>query len=70
MNIVSSIGPCYEKMIKEFIVNVSPYCNIERIQQYKKVYVRGKCVKFSPSIIAAYVGRNKLAESEKGSLHG
>lgn len=30
-----------------------------------EVYVRGKCVKFSPSIIDAYLGRNKSTKSKK-----
>ncbi|XP_050888628.1 uncharacterized protein LOC127093769 [Lathyrus oleraceus] len=65
IKIVSDIRLCYENIIKEFIVNLSPDCNIEGSQKYKKVYVRGKCVKFSPSIIDAYLERNKSGESGK-----
>lgn len=46
MRIVSDIGPCYEKLVNEFNVNISTECN-----------VRGKCVKFSPSIINDYLAR-------------
>lgn len=46
-------------------MNLSPDCNVEGSQEYIKVYVRGKCVKFSHYIIDAYLGRTKLAESVK-----
>ncbi|XP_050875314.1 uncharacterized protein LOC127078947 [Lathyrus oleraceus] len=59
MTIVSDMGPCYENMVKEFIVNLSPECNVEGSQEYMKVCVRGKCVKFSPFIIDAYMGITK-----------
>lgn len=58
MKSVTDIGPCYEKLVKEFIVNISPNFNVEGNQEYMKVYVRGKCVKFSPSIVNDY-GRSK-----------
>ena len=70
MKIVSNIGPFYEKLVKEFLVNLTLDCNVERSQKYMKVYIRGKCLKFSPSIIDAYLGINKSAEYEKSSLHG
>ncbi|CAI8584802.1 unnamed protein product [Vicia faba] len=41
MKIVSDIGPCYEKLIMEFIVNISLECNEEGNEEFKKVYVRG-----------------------------
>lgn len=47
MNNVTQIGPCFEKFIMEFIANISPECNIEWNQEYKKVYVRGKYARFS-----------------------
>lgn len=53
------LEPCYENMVKEFIVNLSPEWNIKGSQEYMKVCVRGKCVKFSPSIIDAYMGITK-----------
>lgn len=47
MKTVSDMRPYYEKLVKEFIVNLFHDCNIKGSQKYKKVYVRGKCVKFS-----------------------
>lgn len=61
---VSNIWPCYEILVKEFILNISPDRTIKRSQEYMKVYVRQKRVKFSPSIIDAYLGRNKSAKSD------
>lgn len=45
MKIVSDIRPCYEKLVKEFILNLSSDSNVEGSQEYLKVYIRGKCVK-------------------------
>ena len=28
MKTVSDVGPCYEKLVKEFIVNISDECNV------------------------------------------
>lgn len=36
----------------------------EEIQEYMRVFIRGKCVKFSPKVINAYLGRNKFAPSD------
>lgn len=59
------IGHFYDKVVKEFIVNISTECNVEGNKEYKKVYVIGKCVKFSPLIINDYLGRSKSAGSYK-----
>lgn len=67
MKTITDIGLFYEKLVKKFIVYISPDCNIEGSQKYMKVYVRGKCVKFSPSIINDYLGRSKSVKSNKTS---
>lgn len=64
MRIIFDICSCYEKIINEFIVNISTKCNVEGRKEYMKVYVRGKCVKFSPSIINDYFGKIKSAWSD------
>lgn len=46
MKTVTDISACYEKLVNEFIVNMSPDCNVKGSQEYMKVYVREKCVKF------------------------
>lgn len=46
-------------------MNISPYCNVEGSHEYRKVYVRGKCVKFSPSIVNDYLCIRKSVGSDK-----
>lgn len=41
------IGRSHEKLVKEFIVNLTIECNVEGRKEFIKVYVRGKCVDFS-----------------------
>lgn len=65
MKIVTDVGPGYQKLVKEFIVNLTVEYNIEGINTYIKVYDIGKFVKFSPSIINDYLGRSKSAWSDK-----
>lgn len=67
IKIVSYIGPYYEKLINELIVNLSNEYNIEGIKEVRKVHVRG-CVKFSPKIINVYLGRRKSVESTEVSF--
>ena len=43
---VTKIGRCYDRLVKKFVVNLSPECAQEGHEEYKKLYVRGKCVKF------------------------
>ncbi|MCH94692.1 envelope-like protein, partial [Trifolium medium] len=67
MNTVTKIGRCYEKLVREFIVNITNECS-EWSDEYRKVYVRGKCIKFSPTTINEYLGRNNEAETEEVDL--
>lgn len=62
MKTVTYIGSCYEKLVHEFILNLSSKCNREWSREFYKVYVRGCCVKFSPKFINPYLGRRKSAE--------
>lgn len=36
MTMISDIGPCYEELVKEFILNLSSDCNVEGRLKYKK----------------------------------
>lgn len=54
------VGPCYEKLFKEFIVNITAECNVEGYKEYRKVCDRGKCVKLSPPIFNNHLGRRKV----------
>ncbi|KAK2397509.1 bromodomain-containing protein [Trifolium repens] len=59
MKTVSGIGRCYEKLVKEFIVNIGEDCDNKLNKEYHQVFVRGKCVQFSPAVINAYLGRRE-----------
>ncbi|KAK2450395.1 hypothetical protein QL285_009514 [Trifolium repens] len=53
---VTNQGNCYDKLVKEFLVNVPDECDNPMSQDYHVVYVRGKEVKFSPTIINRFLG--------------
>ncbi|KAK2451736.1 bromodomain-containing protein [Trifolium repens] len=59
MKTVSGIGRCYEKLVKEFIVNIGEDCDNKLSKEYHQVFVRGKCVQFSPAVINDYLGRRE-----------
>jgi hypothetical protein len=59
MKTVSGLDKCYEKLVKEFLVNISADCDNPLSKGYKKVFVRGKKITFSPNIINTYVGRSE-----------
>ena len=44
---VSNIERCCNRLVKEFVVNVSLEVVVKGHEDFKKVFVRGKCVKFS-----------------------
>ncbi|XP_058726094.1 uncharacterized protein LOC131597410 [Vicia villosa] len=48
----------YERMVKEFVVNILVDCTVPGSQNFRKVYVRGKRVNFSPAVINMYLGRS------------
>ncbi|XP_058767153.1 uncharacterized protein LOC131640789 [Vicia villosa] len=49
---------------KEFIVNLSQDCGDGRTDDFDKVYVRRKCIDFSPAVINLYLGRDVEAQPE------
>src|SRR4051812_15544728 len=61
---VSQFSKCYEMLVKEFIVNLSQDCADGRTDDFHKVYVRRKCIEFSPIAIYHYLGRNAEAQLE------
>ncbi|XP_050896819.1 uncharacterized protein LOC127103613 [Lathyrus oleraceus] len=61
---VTQFSKCYEMLVKEFIVNVSEECADGKSKEFIKLYVRGKCVNFSPSVINMYLGRPDVAQPE------
>ncbi|XP_050918842.1 uncharacterized protein LOC127136306 [Lathyrus oleraceus] len=64
MKTVTQFSKCYEMLVKEFIVNLSKECVDGKSKEFRKVYVRGKCVNFSPSVINKYLGRPDVAQPE------
>ncbi|XP_050908125.1 uncharacterized protein LOC127121722 [Lathyrus oleraceus] len=64
MKTVTQFSKCYEMLVKEFIVNLSEECADGKSREFRKVYVRGKCVNFSPSVINKYLGRPDVAQPE------
>ncbi|XP_057447863.1 uncharacterized protein LOC130739555 [Lotus japonicus] len=64
MKTVRDLGRCYEKLVREFIVNIPSDCEDESSEEFNKVFVRGKCVNLSPAVINEYLGRNSEAVVE------
>jgi small nuclear ribonucleoprotein (snRNP)-like protein len=61
LKIVCNYGDCYEKLVKEFLVNILGDCDNPLRNEYQKVFVRGECVKFSPTIINKLLGIDETA---------
>ncbi|KAH1210449.1 hypothetical protein GmHk_15G044755 [Glycine max] len=57
MKTVTKLGDCYEGLVREFIVNIPSDITNRKSDDYQKVFVRGKCVRFSPAVINKYLGR-------------
>ncbi|XP_057418537.1 uncharacterized protein LOC130712734 [Lotus japonicus] len=55
---VMDIGKCYEKLVKEFLDNLTDDVGIPGSAEFRKVYVRGRCVTFSPAVINQALGRS------------
>ncbi|XP_045791391.1 WASH complex subunit 2-like [Trifolium pratense] len=49
---------CYEKLVWEFVVNIPIGCDNPLDKEFQKVFVRGKCVTFSPSVINKVLGNS------------
>ncbi|XP_057443996.1 uncharacterized protein LOC130736167 [Lotus japonicus] len=60
MKTVVGLGRCFDKLVKEFIVNISAACNISGSPEFHKVFVSGKCINFSPLIVNTYLGRSPV----------
>jgi hypothetical protein len=64
MKTVSKLGPCYEQLVKEFLVNIPEDCDDPTSDDFQTVFVRGEKIKFSPKVINDYLGITE-AECEK-----
>ncbi|XP_057415249.1 uncharacterized protein LOC130710081 [Lotus japonicus] len=64
MKTVKGIGRCYEKLVREFIVNISSDYDDAGSAEFHKVFFRGKCVHLSPVVINEFLGRSTTAVAE------
>ncbi|PNY13323.1 envelope-like protein [Trifolium pratense] len=55
---VKDLGSCYEKLVKEFFINIGEDCYDPENPEYRKVCVRGRCTEFSPAIVNDFLGRS------------
>lgn len=56
---VTIFRSCYEKLVKKFIVNIAEDCDNSLSKEFRKIFVRGCCVEFSPEVINKFLGRNE-----------
>ncbi|XP_058752780.1 uncharacterized protein LOC131625958 [Vicia villosa] len=61
---IYKLPKCYERLVKEFVVNLSEECGNSKSVDFRKVFVRGKCVSFSPLVINNFLERTDLAQPE------
>ncbi|XP_050891247.1 uncharacterized protein LOC127096738 [Lathyrus oleraceus] len=64
MKIVTDFGKCYKILVKEFIMNISKECGNKRSKEFRKVYVRGRCVDFYPEVINKFLEINEEEQTE------
>ncbi|XP_057432474.1 uncharacterized protein LOC130725247 [Lotus japonicus] len=65
MKTVKDIGRCYTQLVRDFIVNIPTDCDDESSSEYRKVYIRGKCVNFSPKVVNEFLGRSPVAGTDE-----
>ncbi|XP_050896082.1 uncharacterized protein LOC127102794 [Lathyrus oleraceus] len=61
---VTGFSQCYKGLVKEFIVNIPEDIYDKNNKEFCKVYVRGKCITFSPTVINNFLGRNNEGAGE------
>ncbi|XP_057444148.1 uncharacterized protein LOC130736326 [Lotus japonicus] len=65
MKTVKDIGRCFSQLVREFIVNIPTECDDESSPEFRKAYVRGKCVNFSPEVVNEFLGRSPVAGTDE-----
>ncbi|KAK2396299.1 hypothetical protein QL285_057957 [Trifolium repens] len=65
MKTVMGVRRCYEKLVREFITNLTEECTKEESDDYHNVQLREKNIDFSPTTINKFLGRSVEAESNK-----
>ncbi|PNX87357.1 envelope-like protein, partial [Trifolium pratense] len=58
MKTVVGLDKCYDGLVKEFFINVAADCNDPASPEYRQIFVRGKCVQFSPTVINQYLQKS------------
>ncbi|XP_050890925.1 uncharacterized protein LOC127096393 [Lathyrus oleraceus] len=61
---VVGFSQCYEGLVKEFIVNIPEDISDKNNNEFYKVYLRGKCITFSPTIINNFISRDNEGAGE------
>ncbi|XP_050916687.1 uncharacterized protein LOC127131834 [Lathyrus oleraceus] len=54
---VVEVKECYEGLVKEFIVNIPEDIADKNNREFCKVFVRSKCITFSPTVINNFLGK-------------
>jgi hypothetical protein len=65
MKTVLGVGKCHERLVREFVVNLSEECAEEGSDDYHKVHMRGRTIDFSPTVINKFLERSTESESNK-----
>ncbi|XP_057453999.1 uncharacterized protein LOC130745652 [Lotus japonicus] len=58
MKTILKVGRCYEKLVREFLVNLCVEVGLPESIEFRKVFVRAQCVEFSPAVINKALGRS------------
>ncbi|XP_050896246.1 uncharacterized protein LOC127102984 [Lathyrus oleraceus] len=64
MKTVTKFGPFYKGLVKEFVVTIPDGCDDVKSEDYRKVYVRGHVMTFSPAVINKFLGRTEEPHGE------
>src|ERR1044072_2768585 len=62
---VTQVGRCFERLVKEFLINVGPEVGKPGHVDYFKAYVRGRAVEFSPRSINKFLNRSEESITEE-----
>ncbi|XP_050890950.1 uncharacterized protein LOC127096423 [Lathyrus oleraceus] len=64
MKTVAWFSQCYEGLVKELIVNILEDIADKNSKEFCKVFVRGKCITFSPTVINNFLGKKVKGAGE------
>ena len=57
MKTIVALPQCFEGLLKEFVVNIPEDISDKNMKEFCKVFVRGRCVRFSPTVINKFLER-------------